>query len=186
MKEYTRKYPLFSLCGLNCGLCPRHYTEGKSRCPGCGGGDFHLLHPSCAVITCSRKHGVIEYCCECTDFPCERYTVANEHDSFISHRNVLKDLTAVKNKGIDNYKRELDIKVDFLTYLLQYCDDGKRKSFYCTAVNLLELEDILELSRQIKQTIGESALTVPKKAGYAAELISGRARSRGIETKLRK
>ena len=34
--EYDREYPLFSACGLNCGLCPRFYTDGESRCPGCG------------------------------------------------------------------------------------------------------------------------------------------------------
>ncbi|HCP15088.1 MAG TPA: hypothetical protein DIT32_04865, partial [Peptococcaceae bacterium] len=64
MKEYVRAYPLFSLCGLNCGLCPRYHTEGESRCPGCGGPAFHLKHPSCAVITCSRKHGGVEHCCQ--------------------------------------------------------------------------------------------------------------------------
>jgi hypothetical protein len=33
MKEYYRNYPLFSLCGLNCGLCPRYHTQGESKCP---------------------------------------------------------------------------------------------------------------------------------------------------------
>ncbi|MCL2109097.1 MAG: hypothetical protein FWH20_07110 [Oscillospiraceae bacterium] len=26
MNYATRKYPQFAVCGLNCGLCPRHYT----------------------------------------------------------------------------------------------------------------------------------------------------------------
>lgn len=55
MKEYKREYSLFSLCGLNCGLCPHYQTNGISKCPGCGGQDFHLKHPTCAVITCNRK-----------------------------------------------------------------------------------------------------------------------------------
>ena len=33
MKNYQREYPLFSLCGLNCALCPMHLNK---YCPGCG------------------------------------------------------------------------------------------------------------------------------------------------------
>gem|GEM_PF-3991072 len=39
MEYKVRSYPLFSDCGLNCGLCPRYYTDGASRCPGCGQGE---------------------------------------------------------------------------------------------------------------------------------------------------
>ena len=35
MKNDQRPYPLFSLCGLNCALCPIHLNQ---YCPGCGGG----------------------------------------------------------------------------------------------------------------------------------------------------
>jgi len=54
MKEYKREYPLFSLCGLNCGLCPKYHTNGESKCPGCGGTDFTLKHPPCKVIRCNQ------------------------------------------------------------------------------------------------------------------------------------
>lgn len=33
MKDFNRSYPLFSLCGLNCGLCSMHIDN---YCPGCG------------------------------------------------------------------------------------------------------------------------------------------------------
>lgn len=33
MKDYRRVWPLFSLCGLNCGLYPMHQRE--NGCPGC-------------------------------------------------------------------------------------------------------------------------------------------------------
>ena len=35
MKGFERKDLLFSLCGLNCGLCPMKLDR---HCPGCGGG----------------------------------------------------------------------------------------------------------------------------------------------------
>jgi len=34
MEYKQREYPLFSACGLNCGLCPRYHTDGISKCPG--------------------------------------------------------------------------------------------------------------------------------------------------------
>ena len=36
MKGFNRKNQLFSLCGLNCGLCPMFLNK---NCPGCGGGE---------------------------------------------------------------------------------------------------------------------------------------------------
>jgi len=36
MSDYNRQYPVFSLCGLNCGLCPNFQSTAASRCYGCG------------------------------------------------------------------------------------------------------------------------------------------------------
>ena len=37
MKEQTRAEPRFSLCGLNCGLCPMYHISETEHCTGCGG-----------------------------------------------------------------------------------------------------------------------------------------------------
>ena len=34
-----KNYPSIACCGIDCGLCPTHYTKGPTRCPGCGGQD---------------------------------------------------------------------------------------------------------------------------------------------------
>ena len=65
-ENYRRSDPRFSLCGLNCGLCPIHHME--DGCPGCGGGEGHQ---PCAVIRCSQQHSGVEYC-----FLCEEYLPA--------------------------------------------------------------------------------------------------------------
>ena len=49
MKGFERKNQLFSLCGLNCGLCPMFL--GK-HCGGCGNGN-----QSCGIAKCSLEHG---------------------------------------------------------------------------------------------------------------------------------
>ena len=50
MKGFTREDKRFSLCGLNCGLCP---MQIGGYCPGCGGGEGNQ---SCAIARCSLEH----------------------------------------------------------------------------------------------------------------------------------
>ena len=101
MKEQTRAEPRFSLCGLNCGLCPMYHISETEHCTGCGGAG----RPSCAVQRCAREHGGVEYCFQCTEYPCARYTRAEPYDSFVPHRNVQRDFAraapdaALREKG---------------------------------------------------------------------------------------
>lgn len=110
MESYSRRYTEFSLCGLNCALCPRYHTDGPSRCPGCGGNRFSELHPACPIIRYSRKHGNIEYCQECDSYPCERYRDEAGYDSFITYVVRLADQERVKQLGIEAYQRTLNQK----------------------------------------------------------------------------
>ena len=95
MKEQTRAEPRFSLCGLNCGLCPMYHISETEHCTGCGGAG----RPSCAVQRCAREHGGVEYCFQCTEYPCARYTRAEPYDSFVPHRNVPLDSDAVFSRA---------------------------------------------------------------------------------------
>jgi len=184
MKEYKRESPQFSLCGLNCGLCPRYHSDGPSKCPGCGGADFHLKHPSCAVITCSRRHGGVEYCFLCEDYPCGRYKSPAERDSFITYQNVHRDMKRAVQNGIGEYLAELNQKTAFLEYLIGNFNDGRKKSFYCTAVNLLDMEDLNE----IKKKIAEESKTASQKdmIRRIESLFLEKAGERGISLALRK
>lgn len=182
MKEYKRQYPLFSLCGLNCGLCPRYHTQGSSKCPGCGGEDFHLKHPTCSVITCSKNHDSVEYCFKCTSFPCEKYRKESSKDSFITYKNVLMDFKKAENMGIEKYIEVLNEKIKIFQYLMENFNDGRRKNFFCTAVNLLEIEDLREIFLSI-QNIDVQDEQKTKKAVF---LIEKKSKDKNIEIKLRK
>ena len=141
MEISAREYPLFSACGLNCGLCPRFYTDGPSRCPGCGAEDFAIKHPSCGILSCCRRHEV-DYCGLCGEYPCARYDGAAKYDSFITHQNQMINFEKVKEIGFTAYRVELNQKAALLSELLNRFDDGRRKGYFCLAINLLELEDI--------------------------------------------
>ena len=183
--EYTnRQYPLFSACGLNCGLCPRHYTDGASKCPGCAGDGFSAVHPPCGVLSCCQRKG-LEYCFLCDEFPCKKYDGADVSDSFITHRNQLTDLEKAKKLGMETYQAELDEKISLLAELLNQYDDGRRKSFFCLAVNLLDLQSVRSIVKQLADSTG--AEDSPKvKAESAVCLINETADIKGISLKLRK
>ena len=186
MKEYKRAYPLFSLCGLNCGLCPRYRTEGESKCPGCGGEDFHLKHPTCAVITCNQKHDTVEYCFQCSSFPCKKYSNPSNADSFITYRNVIDDFDKAQKGGLAQYETELNEKVDILEFLIDNYNDGRKKAFYCTAVNLLELNDLKDIMTEINEQISNQDITIKEKTNRVVQLFEAKASRENIELKLRK
>ncbi len=180
MKNFNRTNILFSLCGLNCGLCLMHLDN---YCPGCGGGEGNQ---SCTIARCSQKHDGIEYCFLCEEYPCEKYDGIDLFDSFITHRNQLKDFEKVKKIGMDLYQSELEEKIEILKLLLENYNDGRRKSFFCLAVNLMELKDVKSVVEQIVTETEINDLTIKEKATIAANLFSNLALKRNVVLKLNK
>jgi hypothetical protein len=185
MKEIKRKHPMFSLCGLNCGLCPRFHTDGASKCPGCGGKDFHLTHPACAVMTCNAKHNNVEFCFQCSLYPCKKYTSPEKKDSFISYKHVLEDFGKARD-DLDGYLRELDYKVSLLKKLIEKYNDGKRKNYYCVCVNLLRIDDLKIIEKTIDDEIADIEANLKTKIERIIKLFEEFAEKDNIELKLRK
>lgn len=185
MNEYKRKFPLFSLCGLNCGLCPRYNVSTSSQCPGCGGEDFHLKHPTCSVITCNKKHDNVEFCFQCSCYPCEKYANPSAKDSFITYMNVINDFQKAKDKGIDFYKSELKEKMEILLYLLNQYNDGRKKSYYCNAVNLLDIEDLQDIMEYIKLTVSIQEIGKKEKIKVIIDALEEKALKNNIQLSLR-
>lgn len=178
MKGFNRDDQLFSLCGLNCGLCTMRLG---GYCPGCGGGTGNQ---SCAIARCSLEHGGVEYCWQCAEYPCIRYEGIDKYDSFITHRNRRVDMEKARRIGMDAYWKEQAEKCEILRVLLENYQDGRRKSLFATAVNLLDLE---ELHAVLEQLLNEPEdLPAKEKAVRAADLLQAAAFRRGIDLKRRK
>ena len=95
------------------------------------------------------------------------------------------NLKKLNNIGIEQYKKELEEKIKILNLLLNKYNDGRKKSFYCLAVNLLELNDINEvISKLHEKTRNETDLK--KKAKIAQELFNSAAKNKNITLKLNK
>ena len=152
-------------------------------CPGCGGG---AGNQPCAIARCSLQLSGIEYCYFCHEYPCEKYDGIDEFDSFITHRNQLKDFEKVKKIGLDSYHSELVEKIEILKYLLSNCNDGRRKSFFCIAVNLLELQDVKTVMEQFSTETESGKQSLKEKAALATSLFQTIAAKRNIVLKLNK
>lgn len=176
MKGFERKNQLFSLCGLNCGLCPMFLGE---YCGGCGNGN-----QSCRIARCSLEHGNMEYCYECDCYPCEKYEYIDEYDSFITHRNQKADMERAKRIGIEQYNLEQQEKKQILSCLLSGYNDGRKKNFFCVAVNLLELSELQDTMGLLNSNEELSSMTIKERAAYATEIFSRIADQRGIKLKL--
>lgn len=178
MKGFTRNNLLLSLCGLNCGLCTMHLG---GYCPGCGGGEGNQ---SCKIARCSLEHGSPAYCSDCESYPCEKYQGIDEFDSFITHQRRGADLKRVGEIGEEAYCAEQREKIEILTFLLEGFNDGRRKSFFAAAVNLLELPELREAVRQLAQET--DGLPVKEKSARAVSLLRQAAEARGVLLTLRK
>jgi len=191
MDKYPlKKYPIVGACGLNCGLCPRYYTEGTSRCPGCCGPGFCQKMPGCGFITCCVKQKGLEICAECVDFAgCERVArlldSANYQNSFLSHRPIAANFAFIQKNGIEEFARLEIEKLEFLKYLLNTYNEGRSKSFYCTSCQLIPLDKLKEALADAEIKITEDT-GIKEKAKIVRAAISNVADTLQIDLKLRK
>ena len=188
----VKKYPTIGCCGIDCGLCPRYYTKGSSRCPGCCGPDFFNKHPTCGIITCCVKKKNLEVCGQCDDFPCEKFEpwFGNEaYDSFVTHIKCESNLNFIKEHGIEKIIEQQSKRIQLLEEMLNYFDDGRSKSFYCIASALLSIKDLRESIKSAEKKIeilGIKKDDIKNKAKTLREFIQEAADKVNIDLKLRR
>jgi hypothetical protein len=144
------KHPTIGCCGIECGLCPRHYTDGNSRCPGCGGEGFEKVHPPCGYLTCCvKKHG-LSVCGECDEYPCAKYEDREkiEKDSFVSHKRMFRNQEMIREHGLDAFLAEQAERITFLKTALERYNDGRNKNFFCIAAVLLSTDSLINALRR--------------------------------------
>ena len=147
MKTHPVKaHPTLGCCGLDCGLCPRYYTVGSSRCPGCAGPDFFNKHPSCSYITCCVKKKGFEVCAQCDEFPCSKFASWldkwRQEDSFLTHRKIKPNLDFIREHGLEKFLEQQRKRMGLLEKMLESFDDGRSRSSYCIAATLLPVEAV--------------------------------------------
>ena len=88
-------------------------------------------------------------------------------------------------RSMDAYSKELNEKIAMLETLLSNYDDGRRKGFFCIALNLLGLQDVKQALKQIElESCSEQS--IKERAVIAVRLLQSVADEQGISLKLRK
>jgi hypothetical protein len=186
-RRSLRAYPTIGVCGLDCGLCPRYYTVGSSRCPGCGGPRFLDKHPSCSFITCCVKRRGLEVCGQCPEFPCAKFKSEAEYgqresSSYPPDRKVLSNLRFVREEGIEEFVRRQGKRIELLEVMIDRYDDGRSRSFYCRAAALLDPEDLrASLDKARKATAGGGTRDATHEAKVLRGILSEVALGEGVE-----
>jgi hypothetical protein len=113
-------------CGLDCFNCPMylaneneklrntiaerlHITPEKAACRGCrnehGTIAFLNMTEPCNVYICIEKRG-INFCCDCSEFPCDRLHPYADKASQFPHNTKVFNLCLIKKMGLEAWAKE--------------------------------------------------------------------------------
>ncbi len=184
-----KTYPTIGACGLDCGLCPRYYTVGTSRCPGCCGPDFFNKHPTCPFITCCVKEKNLEVCGKCPEFPCSKFKDTEEYQaletsSYPPYRKILPNLNFIKENGIEAFIEQQRGRIGLLETMIGDFDDGRSRSFFCKAAALLDvasLQNSLAEAAQRVRTANIKPNDSKSKAKILREILNEIAVKEGVQ-----
>ncbi len=188
-----KNYPTIGCCGLDCGLCPRYYTVGTSRCPGCCGPDFFNKHPSCSYVTCCVKKKSCEACAQCDEFPCSKFESwlenGGQYDSFLTHKRTKFNLEFIRKYGLERFIEQQRKRIVLLEKMLKNFDDGRSKSFYCIATTLLPITDLESSLEKTEQKLEADTMIfddIKIKSKILKEFLNESAARNKVELRLRK
>ena len=91
-----------------------------------------------------------------------------------------------KRFGIDAYNAEQAEKANILEVLLSNYNDGCKKTLFCVAVNLLELQELQTVLREIDRKPDMKTMTIKEKSAFVAGLLQDAAAEKNIDLKLHK
>jgi len=180
-----KKQETIGCCGIDCGLCPRFYTQGISTCPGCWGLHFSEKHPPCGILSCCAREKGLEVCSDCPDYPCKRFEPEKINiDSFVTHQRIFPNLDSIQKNGIEDFIVNQRIRMAVLQDLLLHYDEGRSKSFYCIACALLPIDHLREIQKQAHML--EKTMDAKEKSRIVKANALSVADSLKIELKLNK
>ena len=89
----------------------------------------------------------------------------------------------MKEMGVEAYNSEQMQKLEIWKLLLEGYNDGRRKSFFCLAVNLLDLEDLKTVMEHLAEEKKLESLTLKEKSAYVVKQFQSIAEQRGVVLK---
>ena len=181
------QHPEIGVCGLSCRLCPRYYTEGKSRCGGCK--KPSRMGAGCPFITCAVKRRGIEFCWQCDESAaCEKWRrhrdLGRQHDSFVCYQRLDENIAFVQREGVRAFEGEQKAREGLLRAMLREFNDGRSRTLYSIAVTVMQVEELKEALTQARKK--SRAADVKAKAEVLRSILQSVGRENGYCLKLRK
>ena len=111
---------LVAPCGIDCGICElytcrdnvrlfssltlRGMPEEKIPCDGCRSveGYCPVIKEQCETYLCAAEKKV-EYCHECSDFPCEKLQPSSKRADVLPHNMKVYNLCTMKRDGVRGF-----------------------------------------------------------------------------------
>ncbi len=134
MSDYSYGY-----CGMPCALCPRHRTDGTSRCPGCSANGYYT--DVCKVHHCCQNKKII-HCGLCEDFPCARLGKMGDFRDLNTDNVKLRTCNCVAQEGFANWYNDYIRKADLMTTALARYNNGRMKRYICELFIRQDLETL--------------------------------------------
>jgi exonuclease V gamma subunit len=134
---------------------------------------------------CSIKHGRVEYCYKCSEYPCGKYKKTSEKDSFVSYVKVIEHFDEAQEDLI-RYLTELKEKYTYLKSLIETYNDGRSKTFFCTVVNNLDYRDLCTVMEKIHHREELDKMMPKERTKEVVRFFRTWAEERGVVFVLRK
>lgn len=112
--------------------------------------------------------------------------LAKAYDSFTTVQNRRAGMEKARRIGVEAYTAEQAEKAELLGRMLSEYNDGRRKTLYCIAVNLLETDELRATLSSLEARPEFGALSQKERAAALAKLLQELAAQRGIGLKLRR
>ncbi len=93
-------------------------------------------------------------------------------------RDVIKQISSITGKNVSKEKAQI------LSFLLSNYNDGRRKNFFCVAVNLLELSELQEVIKQLQSDKELLSFPIKEQSLYVVEKLQNIADKRNVKLKL--
>jgi len=175
------------VCGLSCKLCPMYHTQAASRCYGCKSSGRMAV--GCPFITCAVKNKKIEFCWQCSGKDaCEKWKkhreAGKQHDSFKCYQKLETDIKEIERNGIEEFEKQQKLREDCLKLMLVEYNEGRSKSYYCIAVTVLSLKELLETMKKAKEQ--SEGFQLDEKSKVMHSILEQIAQNKGYYLKLRK
>jgi hypothetical protein len=139
-----------------------------------------------------KKKG-LEVCSQCNEFPCKKFESWRDRDnipsSYPPDRAAHSNHKFIKEYGLEEFLKQQAMRMRTLEKMLREFNDGRAKSFYCIAANLLPIGDLQASIDSAQQRIGAEKVelhNVKTKSMILRRFLTDFALKKGIELELRK